>query len=128
MALPNSLRLRDMCIATRIVMLAAVASLAAAGSADASSIFFLRGGNIWVASPPGSGAKQVTTDGSYDFVSSAKVGSAPPLAFSKKQPKTLKASLKGHKKIVATIYGTLTNASGRASNGDTPGKKLTVKR
>ena len=73
-------RSRGMWIGIRIVILAAVVSLAAAGSADASSIFFLRGGNIWVANPDGSAAKQVTTDGSYDFVSSAKQGSAP-LAF-----------------------------------------------
>jgi hypothetical protein len=53
-------------------MLAAVVLLLPAVRAQASSIFFLRGGNIWVANPDGSAAKQVTTGGSYDFVSSAK--------------------------------------------------------
>ncbi|MGH3267237.1 MAG: hypothetical protein ACRDNS_35240, partial [Trebonia sp.] len=66
-------------------MLAAVVALAAVSPADASSIFFVRDSNIWVANPDGSGAKQVTTDGTaavpYDFVSSAKSGTAPPLAF-----------------------------------------------
>jgi hypothetical protein len=59
--------------------------MAVAGSAQASSIFFIRADNIWVANPNGSGAQQVTSDGSaadpYNFVSSAKEGSAPLLAF-----------------------------------------------
>jgi hypothetical protein len=59
--------------------------LIAAAPANASSIFFLRDGNIWVANPNGTGAKAVTTDGTaadpYNFVSSAKVGTAPLLAF-----------------------------------------------
>ncbi|HET9101995.1 MAG TPA: PASTA domain-containing protein [Solirubrobacteraceae bacterium] len=57
--------------------------LSAATSADASSIFFIRDGNIWAAAPDGSRAVAVTTDGTpsspYDFVASAKT--APVLAF-----------------------------------------------
>lgn len=56
-----------------------------AAPAQASTIFFVRDSNIWVANPDGSGAKPITTDGSaaspYDFVSSAKQGTMPLLAF-----------------------------------------------
>jgi hypothetical protein len=66
-------------------LLASIVLLLGAGSAHASSIFFLRDYNIWVANPDGSDAQQVTTDGTasdpYDFVSSAKTGTAPPIGF-----------------------------------------------
>jgi hypothetical protein len=64
-----------------LALVVALAAGASCASASASSIFFIRASNIWVANADGSGAKPVTTDGSYDFVSSAKQGSAPPLAF-----------------------------------------------
>ncbi|MGH3261077.1 MAG: TolB family protein, partial [Trebonia sp.] len=60
-------------------------SLAAAAPADASIIFFIRDATIWAPNHDGTGARQVTTDGTaavpYDFVSSAKSGTAPPLEF-----------------------------------------------
>jgi hypothetical protein len=62
-----------------------IATLVFVAPAQASSIFFLRSDNIWVANPDGSDAQQVTSDGSaadpYNFISSAKEGSAPLLAF-----------------------------------------------
>jgi len=65
--------------------IALTAALLACGSASASSIFFLRNDNIWVANPDGSDAQAVTTNGTasdpYDFVSSAKSGTAPPIGF-----------------------------------------------
>ncbi|MGH2888808.1 MAG: TolB family protein, partial [Solirubrobacteraceae bacterium] len=68
-----------------VALLVALASLTAVSGAAASSIFFIRDANIWVANPDGSGAKPVTADGTsaapYDFVSSAKHGTTPPLAF-----------------------------------------------
>ncbi|HLY50585.1 MAG TPA: PASTA domain-containing protein [Solirubrobacteraceae bacterium] len=68
--------------------LLAVTALGALGafasSAQASSIFFIRSNNIWVANPNGSGAKQVTTDGDstlpYVWVSAAK-GPSSKLAY-----------------------------------------------
>ncbi|HET7589077.1 MAG TPA: hypothetical protein VFK14_02670 [Solirubrobacterales bacterium] len=53
--------------------------------ASAESIAFIRGDNIWIAAPDGSGATQVTTDGTasapYLHISSVKVGDAPPIAY-----------------------------------------------
>ncbi len=59
-------------------------ALVGASEAQASSIFFIRSGEIWVANPNGSGARQVTSDGGsgqpYVWVSAAK-GSKPILAY-----------------------------------------------
>ena len=60
-----------------VVILAALGALGiGAASAQASSIFFIRSSNVWVANPDGSGATQVTTDGGngypYVWVSAAK--------------------------------------------------------
>jgi hypothetical protein len=74
--------------AKRVLVVAVVAivfTALAAGSASASSIFFLRNDNIWVANPDGSAAQAVTSDGTsadpYDFVSTALYGSPPLIAF-----------------------------------------------
>lgn len=54
---------------------AALASLALAGAAQADSISFIRGGDIWVAAPDGSGQAQLTKDGGYGYQSRADDGS-----------------------------------------------------
>jgi hypothetical protein len=70
---------------TGTLVAALIAGLLACGSASASSIFFLRNNNIWVANPDGSDVQAVTTNGTgsapYDFVSSAKTGTAPLIGF-----------------------------------------------
>jgi len=45
------------------------------GAAQASSIFFIRSNEIWVANPDGSGAKQLTTDGRQRHAVRVGVGS-----------------------------------------------------
>jgi hypothetical protein len=45
------------------IVVAVLATLAAEGSAQASSIFFAKDGNVWLARPDGSGPHQVTLDG-----------------------------------------------------------------
>ncbi len=57
--------------------------------AQASSIFFIRGGNVWVADPDGSRQTQVTTDGTnlpYVAVASAKQGTMPLIAWERSFP------------------------------------------
>lgn len=49
-------------------------SAAAAPTAVADSIVFERGGNVWLASPDGSGQRQLTTDGGYSNPSQANDG------------------------------------------------------
>ena len=53
---------------------ATVVTLALAGTASADSISFLRGGDIWVASPDGSRQVQVTHDGGYSYQSQSDDG------------------------------------------------------
>lgn len=49
----------------------------------AGSLAFIRSGNIWIANPDGTGAKQLTTDGGYQRVSAAQGSGAPLLGFSR---------------------------------------------
>lgn len=53
---------------------AAAASLALAAGAQADSISFIRGGDVWVASPDGAQQVQVTHDGGYAYASRADDG------------------------------------------------------
>jgi WD40-like Beta Propeller Repeat len=50
-------------------------------SAASGSIAFLRGGSIWIAGPNGSNPRQLTTSGTYKWVSAAKGSGAPMLGF-----------------------------------------------
>jgi hypothetical protein len=52
-----------------------------ATSARASSIAFLRGGNIWIAAPDGSHATQLTSGGGYTYVSASKAPGTMLLAY-----------------------------------------------
>lgn len=52
----------------------AVASLVAAAAASASSIVYVKQGNIWLSSPDGAIQRQVTTDGGYSSPSQADDG------------------------------------------------------
>src|SRR3954453_12807944 len=65
---------------TRIALAATAATLALAGSASADSISFLRGGDIWVASPDGARQVQVTHAGGYAYQSQADDGTFVALA------------------------------------------------
>lgn len=66
----------------RMLPVAVVALMAlGAASAHASSIAFLRGGNIWIAAPDGSHATQLTTGGGYTYVSSSKAPGTMLLAY-----------------------------------------------
>jgi hypothetical protein len=58
------------------ILLAAVAigCLAVAGPAAASSLVYVRQGNVWVSSPDGTLQRQVTTDGGYSSPSQADDG------------------------------------------------------
>ena len=60
--------------ALAILALAAPLALACAPAANADSISFLRGGNIWVASTDGTKQVQVTTSGGYSYASRADDG------------------------------------------------------
>ena len=76
--------------AVRAFVLVLVAGAAVVpGVADASSIFFIRSNDIWVANPDGSNARQVTTDGGngmpYTWVAAAK-GPSTTLAFLRDNP------------------------------------------
>lgn len=66
----------------RMLPVAVVALMAlGAASAHASSIAFLRGGNIWIAAPDGSHATQLTSGGDYTYVSASKAPGTMLLAY-----------------------------------------------
>lgn len=58
----------------------AAATLALAGTASADSISFIRGGDIWVASPDGTKQVQVTHSGAYSYQSQSDDGTFIALA------------------------------------------------
>src|SRR6187455_2485629 len=63
-----------------ITLAALAATLALAGTASADSISFLRGGDIWVASPDGAKQVQITHGGGYSYQSQADDGTFIALA------------------------------------------------
>jgi hypothetical protein len=66
----------------RMLPVAVVAVMALwASSAHASSIAFLRGGNIWIAAPDGSHATPLTSGGGYTYVSASKATGTMLLAY-----------------------------------------------
>ncbi|HEX8086956.1 MAG TPA: hypothetical protein VF529_21920 [Solirubrobacteraceae bacterium] len=62
------------------LLAACAATLALAGTASADSISFVRGGDIWVASPDGSRQVQITHGGGYSYASQADDGTFIGLA------------------------------------------------
>lgn len=72
----------------RVVILTAGAITALAAPAQASSIFFIRSNDIWVANPDGSAAHQVTTDGGngYPYVSVSAAKGTEKLAYLRDNP------------------------------------------
>jgi WD40-like Beta Propeller Repeat len=58
----------------RALLLAAAATALAAGPAAASSIVYVKNGNLWLTSPDGSKGYQVTNDGGYSSPSQADNG------------------------------------------------------
>ena len=58
----------------RLTLAAAVTALSIAQSAAASSIVFIKGGNIWLASADGTAQRQVTASGGWDSPSQADNG------------------------------------------------------
>ena len=63
-----------------ITAAAVTTALALAGPASADSISFLRGGDIWVASPDGANQVQITRGGGYSYQSQADDGTFIALA------------------------------------------------
>lgn len=64
----------------RSIALAAALTLLAAAPASADSIAYIKDGNVWLATPDGSRQVQVTTSGSYSYVSQADDGTMIALA------------------------------------------------
>src|SRR4051794_32527480 len=64
----------------RTLGLTVAATLAFAGTASADSISFIRGGDIWVASPDGAKQVQITHSGGYSYQSQADDGTFVALA------------------------------------------------
>ena len=58
---------RRFALSTTAAVLAAAIPLAAAGTAAADSIVYIKDHNVWIANPDGSGARSVTTDGTSDW-------------------------------------------------------------
>jgi uncharacterized membrane protein YgcG len=58
----------------RALSLAGLLTLAAAAPAAADSIAYVRGGDVWLATPDGARQHQVTRDGGYTYVSQADDG------------------------------------------------------
>ena len=94
----------------------------------ASSIFFVRDANVWVANPDGTAQHQITADGAnipYVFVSTGKSGPVPLLAFQRSSASN------------RPVYGTINpdgtdyfvnpyNSTMSATNSFTPSPRLDV--
>ena len=60
--------------AVKVAVAGLFGALALAGTAQADSISFMRGGDVWVASPDGTRQVQLTHDGGYTYQSQADNG------------------------------------------------------
>lgn len=65
---------------TLATLAALAASLAVAGPASADSISYIKGGDVWLATPDGARHFQVTTTGAYSYASQADDGTIIALA------------------------------------------------
>ena len=64
----------------RLASVAALLTLAIAAPASADSIAFIKGGDVWLATPDGARQQQVTRTGTYSYVSQADDGTMIALA------------------------------------------------
>src|ERR671917_448505 len=64
----------------RLASVAAFLTLVIAAPASADSIAFIKGGDVWLATPDGARQQQVTRTGTYSYVSQADDGTMIALA------------------------------------------------
>ena len=103
-------------------VIAVMLSLAAPAPAAASSIFFIRAGNIWVAAPDGTDQTQLTSHGGsppYVAVASSKQGSQPVIAWERSFPNSFGT-------IHANGTGLALNPGNGQMAGDSPTRTVSL--